>query len=98
MPTDPRQNEVGDVVCEHGTAMDVHCCHCHSGFIFDATHECPPEPDAFHALKVAVMVCVSNPYLTWPEARTQLTRALNAALADTGGGRQTEQQSEGEVV
>lgn len=23
-----------DVVCEHGTAMDVHCCNCHSGFLF----------------------------------------------------------------
>ena len=30
-----------DIVCEHGTAMDVHCCNCHSGFIFDPTHECP---------------------------------------------------------
>jgi hypothetical protein len=26
-----------DVVCEHGTAMDVHCCNCHSGFLFDLT-------------------------------------------------------------
>ena len=24
------------MVCEHGTAMDVHCCNCHSGFQFDA--------------------------------------------------------------
>lgn len=24
-----------DVVCEHGVAMDVHCCNCHSGFLFD---------------------------------------------------------------
>lgn len=28
-------NELGDIVCEHGTAMDVHCCNCHSGFLFD---------------------------------------------------------------
>lgn len=35
-----RQSE--DVTCEHGTAMDVHCCNCHSGFIFDTNHECPP--------------------------------------------------------
>jgi co-chaperonin GroES (HSP10) len=21
--------------CEHGTALDVHCCNCHSGFLFD---------------------------------------------------------------
>jgi hypothetical protein len=25
----------GDYVCQHGTAMDVHCCNCHSGFLFD---------------------------------------------------------------
>jgi hypothetical protein len=30
-----------DVVCEHGVAMDVHCCGCHSGFIFDRRHVCP---------------------------------------------------------
>jgi hypothetical protein len=32
----PVQNEAGDWVCEHGTAVDVHCCNCHSGFLFDA--------------------------------------------------------------
>jgi hypothetical protein len=26
----------GDVVCvAHGTAIDVHCCNCHSGFLFN---------------------------------------------------------------
>jgi hypothetical protein len=29
-------NEQGDAACQHGTAMDVHCCNCHSGFLFDA--------------------------------------------------------------
>ena len=24
-----------DVCCEHGVAMDVHCCGCHSGFLFN---------------------------------------------------------------
>lgn len=38
-----RQNEHGDWVCVHGTAMDVHCCNCHSGFVFDLAHECPNE-------------------------------------------------------
>lgn len=34
-----------DVVCEHGTAMDVHCCNCHSGFLFDANScVCVPAP------------------------------------------------------
>lgn len=28
--------EKEDVVCEHGAAMDVHCCGCHSGFLFDS--------------------------------------------------------------
>jgi hypothetical protein len=37
----PVLNDLGDWVCEHGTAVDVHCCHCHSGFIFDPEHECP---------------------------------------------------------
>jgi hypothetical protein len=32
----PVASEV-EVVCEHGTAMDVHCCDCHSGFLFDST-------------------------------------------------------------
>lgn len=36
-------NHVGDHVCEHGTAVDVHCCNCHNGFIFDLDHECPDE-------------------------------------------------------
>jgi hypothetical protein len=31
-----------DVVCAHGEAMDVHCCNCHSGFIFERDHVCPP--------------------------------------------------------
>lgn len=26
--------------CEHGTAWDVHCCGCHSGFLFDPNHKC----------------------------------------------------------
>ena len=36
-----------EAVCEHGTAMDVHCCGCHSGFLFDsATCTClNPEPE-----------------------------------------------------
>lgn len=30
------QTPDGDWVCEHGTASDVHCCGCHSGFLFDS--------------------------------------------------------------
>jgi hypothetical protein len=41
------------IVCEHGTAMDVHCCNCHSGFVFDMAHECPPSmDDAIEALRL----------------------------------------------
>lgn len=31
----PQQDETGEWACEHGTALDVHCCNCHSGFLFD---------------------------------------------------------------
>lgn len=31
----PTQNSAGAWICEHGTSMDVHCCGCHSGFLFD---------------------------------------------------------------
>lgn len=34
-----------DATCEHGTAWDVHCCGCHSGFIFDLSHACPVRED-----------------------------------------------------
>lgn len=52
MDSEPRQNDVGDWVCEHGIALDVHCCNCHSGFLFDidscecevAARRLPPEP------------------------------------------------------
>lgn len=47
MPQPPEPTP--DVVCEHGTALNVHCCGCHSGFIFDLHHQCPepgqPEED-----------------------------------------------------
>ena len=35
-------HEAIGAVCEHGEALDVHCCHCHSGFIFEKDHECHP--------------------------------------------------------
>lgn len=41
----PTQDARGDHVCQHGTAMDVHCCNCHSGFIFDKDHVCHDESD-----------------------------------------------------
>ena len=36
----PQWSQAGDdadVVCQHGTACDVHCCNCHHGFL------CTPE-------------------------------------------------------
>lgn len=35
-PTWTVDEATGDVVCQHGTAIDVHCCNCHSGFLFDS--------------------------------------------------------------
>ena len=32
---------LSEIRCIHGVAPDVHCCHCHDGFIFDQNHECP---------------------------------------------------------
>lgn len=40
--------DTGDHVCEHGMAVDVHCCNCHNGFIFDLDHECPDEEEVPH--------------------------------------------------
>lgn len=34
------KDESGDHVCEHGTSVDVHCCNCHSGFLFEKDHIC----------------------------------------------------------
>lgn len=36
----PACGKDGTVTCQHQVAMDVHCCHCHSGFIFDPDHVC----------------------------------------------------------
>ena len=42
--------EQGDTwVCEHGTACDVHCCNCHSGFNFPGmihSNDCPEDVPA----------------------------------------------------
>ena len=41
----------GHLYCQHGNADDVHCCNCHSGFLFDVAWcecvieiECPSRP------------------------------------------------------
>lgn len=34
-----------DTGCKHGTAWDVHCCGCHSGFLFNADHVCPEDDE-----------------------------------------------------
>jgi hypothetical protein len=52
----------GDVVCEHGTAMDVHCCNCHSGFLFDASAcVCGTEGEPMCEHGTEVMVGVKIP-------------------------------------
>lgn len=37
-------NDPSSIVCQHGTAIDVHCCNCHSGFLF-STDDCECEFD-----------------------------------------------------
>ena len=52
------ENENLDVTCEHGVALDVHCCNCHSGFIFDKDHECPkPQPDFWRCKTCGCLWC-----------------------------------------
>lgn len=54
----------GDHVCQHGTALDVHCCNCHSGFIFDKDHVCPdPAVLSLHRCKIC-----GTRWLLWPDA------------------------------
>ena len=31
----PVSQQAEDPICAHGVALDVHCCNCHSGFLFD---------------------------------------------------------------
>lgn len=52
-----------DEVCEHGTALDVHCCNCHSGFIFDKDHECPSLDLGLYRCKFC-----GTRWLLWPDA------------------------------
>lgn len=54
-----RQDDQGDYVCEHGVAMDVHCCNCHSGFIFDRDHVCVPDPEE---MEEALRLIVAEPH------------------------------------
>jgi hypothetical protein len=39
------KNSLGDAACEHGTAWDVHCCNCHSGFFPPDDCCCITSPD-----------------------------------------------------
>lgn len=43
-----------DVICRHGVAMDVHCCGCHSGFIFDRDeHDCEEGMEQNSGMEIA---------------------------------------------
>lgn len=64
--------DVGDMVCEHGTAMDVHCCNCHSGFLFDINlcvcndkpQPCPECDGKGSVLDAPANVLTGRPYWT----------------------------------
>lgn len=32
--------DLSDPTCQHGISMNVHCCNCHNGLIFDQSHTC----------------------------------------------------------
>ncbi len=77
----PTKDANGDYVCEHGTAMDVHCCNCHRGFIFDKDHQCPPSPeDALHEIGIMAMSAQSNPRARAKVYREALIEICNYAL------------------
>lgn len=91
-PPQPSQNDQGDWVCEHGTAMDVHCCNCHSGFLFDADScVCVSYDELVAALKAVCNtdddcpMCdrgrLRNPKKThWPECPFGQAEALIARI------------------
>jgi hypothetical protein len=57
-----------DVVCEHGVAMDVHCCGCHSGFLFDVEScTCLTRGTEMTLSLHRCKVCGTR-WLLWPEA------------------------------
>lgn len=76
-----------DEVCQHGTAMDVHCCHCHSGFIFDMHHECPEECSVHHTPldidAIRGMICpvcdAETDAAVWPYIRAIILIGLTIA-------------------
>jgi hypothetical protein len=64
--------ENGDVCCvAHGTAIDVHCCNCHSGFIFDAHHECEPP-----SVVPPAPATLGNYEITWERAARRVGEEL----------------------
>lgn len=74
-------SEEPDLVCKHGQAMDVHCCNCHSGFIFDLAHECPSSLAAvLHEIGVMAMTAQSDPYAEARTYRQALIDICNVAL------------------
>jgi len=77
----------GEVVCEHGTAVDVHCCNCHSGFLFDPHHECPPSMADAAEMLWTVIANVSEGNWTkqtpeWQEAAARWRDYYFAARGD----------------
>lgn len=72
-----------DVVCEHGTAMDVHCCDCHSGFLFDAEScVCRFDTDipAMREIARVSMTACSDPHAEPLRYRQALIDVCNLAL------------------
>lgn len=69
-----------DPRCAHGTALDVHCCHCHSGFQFDPDHECPTEAEYRDQLveqMIDTVKLMMQAKLTSAEGRTKMRNLLS---------------------
>lgn len=82
-----RTNDVGDMVCEHGTALDVHCCNCHSGFLFDAEScvcEAPPKRDALLSALDAWADEEARQAKMWMYQANHISAVLAAARGGSG--------------
>ena len=73
--------------CQHGTAWDVHCCNCHSGFIFDQNHQCLPSADDWRtAIESALGVepDIENHTPAWAFELVRTIREIGNAAATLG--------------
>lgn len=73
-----RVSDQKDIVCEHGTAMDVHCCNCHSGFLFDSAACVCSVNEVFYDQPIRQRKVMGEIRLTWECLYRRVTPAAYA--------------------